>query len=92
MNRLQGLDSAHEICVTLNRHDEIDPGSVLGRFEYSHPVYDPGPSPPRPGATRSRAGEGTWFVGAWWGYGFHEDGVASSDEVVEAMTPGGRLS
>jgi uncharacterized protein len=92
MNRLQGLDSAHEICVTLNRHDEIDPGSVLGRFGYSHPVYDPGTLAAQARRHEIQGRRGTWFVGAWWGYGFHEDGVASSDEVVEAMTPGGRLS
>jgi uncharacterized protein len=86
MNRLQGLDSAHQICVTLNRHAEIDQASVLGRFEYSHPVYDPATLAAQARRHEIQGRECTWFVGAWWGYGFHEDGVASTDDVVAALT------
>ncbi|MDZ7677918.1 MAG: FAD-dependent oxidoreductase [Acidimicrobiales bacterium] len=85
MNRLQSLDSAHEICVTLNRPDEINPSTVLGQFEYSHPVYDPGTLAAQARRHQIQGRRNTWFVGAWWGYGFHEDGVASSDEVAAAL-------
>ncbi|MFP4513609.1 MAG: NAD(P)/FAD-dependent oxidoreductase [Acidimicrobiales bacterium] len=85
MNRLQSLDSAHEICVTLNRPDEIDPSTVLGRFEYTHPVHDPGTLAAQTRRHEIQGRRDTWFVGAWWGYGFHEDGVASSDEVAAAL-------
>ena len=85
MNRLQSLESDHEICVTLNRHDELDPSTVLGRFEYSHPVYDPGTLAAQARRPEIQGRQNTWFVGAWWGYGFHEDGVASGDEVVASL-------
>ena len=84
MNRLQRLGAAEPICVTLNRHDDIDPATVLARIDYDHPVYDP----PSDAARRRRdeiSGQNrTSFVGAYWGYGFHEDGVRSA---VEACRP-----
>lgn len=90
MNRLQGLESTEQICVTLNRHDEIDPDTVHGRFEYSHPVFEPGTLVAQQRRHEIQGRRDTWFVGAWWGYGFHEDGVASTDEVVTALLPLGR--
>lgn len=84
MNRLQRLGAAEPICVTLNRHVDIDPAAVLQRIDYAHPVYDP-PSD----AARRRRGEisgrnRTSYVGAYWHNGFHEDGVGSA---VEACGP-----
>lgn len=81
MNNLQGLQSAHDILVTLNRADDIDPDRVLAQFEYAHPVFD-GPAV----AAQRRRDEiqgrsGTYFAGAYWGYGFHEDGVNSALDV-----------
>jgi uncharacterized protein len=87
MNRLQSIDSRHEICVTLNRHDEIDPGSVLGRFGYDHPVYDEGTLAAQRRRDEIQGRGGTWFAGAYWGYGFHEDGMASADAVVARLAP-----
>ncbi|MGY6500569.1 MAG: NAD(P)/FAD-dependent oxidoreductase [Acidimicrobiales bacterium] len=87
MNRLQDLDSRHQICVTLNRHDEIAPDTVHGRFEYSHPVYDPGTLAAQARRNEIQGHRNTWFVGAYWGYGFHEDGLASTVDVVESLTP-----
>jgi uncharacterized protein len=87
MNRLQGIESSATICVTLNRHDEIDPRRVLGRFEYAHPVYDPGALRAQRRRHEIQGVHDTWFVGAYWGNGFHEDGVASTDEVVTALAP-----
>jgi uncharacterized protein len=86
MNRLQSLESAEQICVTLNRHDEIPPERVIGRFDYAHPVYDPGALRAQRRRHEIQGSRDTWFVGAYWGHGFHEDGVASADEVVAALS------
>jgi predicted NAD/FAD-binding protein len=81
MNKLQSMESEHQFLVTLNRHDEIDPALVLGRYEYDHPVFDA----PAMAAQRRRAEiqgrRGTFFAGAYWEYGFHEDGVRSALDV-----------
>jgi predicted NAD/FAD-binding protein len=85
MNSLQSLRSDVELCVTLNRTDAIDPGRILGRFRYAHPVFTPE-------GMRAQARHGeisgrnrTHFCGAYWGWGFHEDGVVSGERVADAL-------
>jgi predicted NAD/FAD-binding protein len=78
LNQLQGIASKTPVLVTLNRDEAIDPDLVLARMDYAHPVLDAGAV-----AAQQRHGEingrrRTWFCGAYWGYGFHEDGVASA--------------
>jgi uncharacterized protein len=85
MNRLQSIDSRHQICVTLNQDQAVDPHQVLGVFEYAHPVLDGAAV-----AAQQRHGEisgvrSTWYCGAYWGYGFHEDGVQSALRVCRAF-------
>jgi predicted NAD/FAD-binding protein len=82
MNRLQSLEADREFCVTLNRADAIDPAKVIGRIEYAHPVYTPAGV-----AAQARRGEisghnRTHYCGAYWGWGFHEDGVRSAHRVA----------
>jgi predicted NAD/FAD-binding protein len=77
MSLLQSLDSPEPFLVTLNRGADIDPSLVLGRYTYHHPVYTPAAV-----AAQRRRGEisgkrGTYYCGAYWRYGFHEDGVVS---------------
>lgn len=77
MSLLQSLDSPEPFLVTLNRSADIDPALVLGRYTYHHPVYTPAAV-----AAQRRRGEisgkrQTYFCGAYWRYGFHEDGVVS---------------
>jgi predicted NAD/FAD-binding protein len=81
MNRLQSIDSEHQILVTLNRHDEIDPARVIGRYEYEHPVFDAGAMAAQARRHEVQGVDGTYFAGAYWGYGFHEDGVRSALDV-----------
>jgi predicted NAD/FAD-binding protein len=83
MNRLQSLDTDEQICVTLNRGDAVDPDKVIQSFRYHHPVYTHAGL-----AAQQRFGEisgrrRTNYCGAWWGYGFHEDGVRSAVRVCE---------
>jgi predicted NAD/FAD-binding protein len=87
MNLLQGLASRHVFLVTLNRSDRIRSDLVLGRYVYHHPVYVRGRA-----AAQARHGEllgpnRTSFCGAYWGYGFHEDGVASALRACRALRP-----
>ncbi len=77
MNRLQSLTADAELCVTLNRTRAIDPASIVRVIPYAHPVYT------RAGvAAQRRVAEisgvnRTHYCGAYWGWGFHEDGVVS---------------
>lgn len=85
MNLLQGVDSPEPFVVTLNRSHAIDPSKILRRMRYHHPVYGHAAV-----AAQQRKGEiqgrrRTWFAGAYWGWGFHEDGITSAVEVAAAL-------
>lgn len=85
MNRLQGIDSAHPLFVTLNPHREPAPGTVFGEYSYDHPQFG---SDKGSAQTHLRAIQGdnhTYFAGAWTGYGFHEDGLSSGLAAAEAL-------
>jgi predicted NAD/FAD-binding protein len=77
MNILQGLDSPEQFCVTLNNTSAIDPSKVLKRMRYAHPIYTV-----EAVAAQARHDEinrdGIYYCGAYWRYGFHEDGVTSA--------------
>jgi uncharacterized protein len=89
MNKLQSLGTDVQLCVTLNRTQAIDPERVLRKISYAHPVFT------RDGVTAQRRVEEingrnrTSYCGAYWGWGFHEDGVASAAHAAERL--GGRL-
>jgi uncharacterized protein len=82
LNRLQGLDVEEPILVTLNRDDEIDPDLVVRRFDYAHPVIDL-EAVQAQSRQRALSDDLVSFCGAYWGYGFHEDGVNSAVAVCE---------
>lgn len=85
MNLLQGIESPRPFVVTLNRSDAIDPAHVLARMHYHHPVYTHA-SVAAQARRADISGRGrTWYAGAYWGWGFHEDGVASALDVVRAI-------
>ena len=85
MNRLQSLPTDTPLLVTLNRHDEIDPAKVHQRIEYHHPVFDRAAIAAQQRRPEIQGRHGTFFAGAYWGYGFHEDGVNSALDVVRAV-------
>ncbi len=88
MSRLQHLRSRHQLLVTLNRDEAIDPARVLASFEYAHPVLD---APAVRAQSRRFEIQGlnrTWYCGASWGYGFHEDGVRSAYELCNQLRSG----
>jgi predicted NAD/FAD-binding protein len=76
MNRLQALDEPLDYLVTLNAGDRIDPGSVLRRMVYEHPVYTPSSVAAQRRLPALSTGR-TAFAGAYHGWGFHEDGCAA---------------
>ena len=88
MNILQQLRSRHVFNVTLNSDDQIAPAKILRRFEYQHPIFTV-----RRAAAQSQHHElinvnRTSFCGAYWGNGFHEDGVVSALRVCKTLIPG----
>ncbi len=88
MSRLQSLESRERYLVTLNRTEVIDPETVIRRIDYAHPVF----------TKEGMAAQGRWgeisgadrihYCGAYWRWGFHEDGAWSALRVSEAL--GGR--
>ncbi|MFZ5606713.1 MAG: NAD(P)/FAD-dependent oxidoreductase [Pseudomonadota bacterium] len=85
MNLLQGLRSPEPFVVTLNRSEAIDPAKVLRRLTYHHPVYTPLAVAAQRRRAQIQGVNRTWFAGAYWGWGFHEDGMRSAVEVARAL-------
>ena len=85
MNMLQGIESPRTYCVSLNQTRNIDPSRVIRRIDYEHPLFTPGrdQAQARHGALIRR--RGISYCGAYWGFGFHEDGVRSALAVGEAF-------
>src|SRR4029077_19969482 len=72
--------------VTLNRGEEIDPAKVIRRISYDHPVYTKeGVAAQSRHAEISGPAHRTHYCGAYWGWGFHEDGVVSAQRVCEQI-------
>jgi predicted NAD/FAD-binding protein len=89
MNRLQSLRAEHEFCVTLNRTEAIDPAAVIRRIDYEHPVFTAEGVAAQARVREISGQRRTHFAGAYWGWGFHEDGVCSAVAVAERF--GARL-
>lgn len=85
MNRLQHLQSSEEICVTLNGEQQIDPAKILRRFEYQHPVFTTRRQLAQARHSDLLLANRTSYCGAYWGNGFHEDGVQSGLAVCAAL-------
>jgi predicted NAD/FAD-binding protein len=78
MNILQGIESPEPFCVTLNRGAAIDPAKVITRMTYHHPVYTRAALTAQRRWAEINGVNRTYFCGAYWGDGFHEDGVKSA--------------
>ncbi len=82
MNRLQGLQTAEPVFVTLNRRRPIDPSRILRRFDYTHPMYTFEALRSQSGLPTLQGVRSTWYCGSYFGYGFHEDAVRSAVAVA----------
>ena len=85
MNVLQGIVSPEPFVVTLNRSQAIDPAKVLARMRYHHPVYTHASVQAQRRKAEIQGVRRTWFAGAYWGWGFHEDGMRSAVDVASAL-------
>ena len=85
MNHLQRLDAPEQFCVTLNMRDRIDAAKVIRTFKYSHPVYTPAGVTAQARWHEIAGVRRTRYCGAYWGWGFHEDGVVSALRAVEDL-------
>ncbi|MEO6271163.1 MAG: FAD-dependent oxidoreductase [Lautropia sp.] len=85
MNLLQGFESPEPFIVTLNRSEAIDPSKILRRMRYHHPVYSHAAVAAQARKSQVQGQRRTWFAGAYWGWGFHEDGMCSAVEVAAAL-------
>ena len=85
INKLQPLPFASPVIVTLNPTHAPRADSVIGEFDYMHPVFDRAAIDAQQELPAIQGKRHTWFCGAWTGYGFHEDGLKSALSVANAL-------
>lgn len=85
MNILQGLQSGQTYCVSLNQSSAIDPAKVIRRIIYHHPQFGPGLNEAQNCHHEMIQRRGISYCGAYWGHGFHEDGLRSALAVCDAF-------
>jgi predicted NAD/FAD-binding protein len=85
MNRLQALGAPEDYCVTLNGESAIDPGRVIRRMVYEHPLYTRAAISAQSRWAEISGRNRTHYCGAYWFYGFHEDGLNSALRVARSL-------
>jgi predicted NAD/FAD-binding protein len=85
MNILQRLDAGAQLLLSLNRGADIDPGTVLGSYVYHHPIYTTAAVAAQRRRHEINGVDRTYYCGAYWSYGFHEDGVKSALASLDAF-------
>ena len=83
MNILQTLKSKKVYCVTLNNTTSIDESKIIKKIIYHHPLFDLESVKAQNQKNKICGSNNTYFCGAYWGYGFHEDGVNSALDVCK---------
>lgn len=86
LNRLQPLPWQQPVVVSLNPVREPEAATVLGEFDYAHPVFDRAAVAAQPRIAQLQGQGNIWFCGAWTRYGFHEDGLLSGLTVAKQLT------
>jgi predicted NAD/FAD-binding protein len=85
LNRLQRIPFDQPVVVSLNPLQDIDPATIVGEYDYAHPVFDLGAIEAQKRLPLLQGQQHTWYAGAWAGYGFHEDGLKSGLQVGRAL-------
>jgi predicted NAD/FAD-binding protein len=85
LNQLQRIPFAQPVVVSLNPLQAIDPATIVGEYDYAHPVFDLGAIEAQKRLPLLQGQQHTWYAGAWTGYGFHEDGLKSGLQVGRAL-------
>ena len=85
LNLLQRIPFSQPVVVSLNPLQSIDPATILGEYDYAHPVFDLKAIDAQKRVPLLQGQHHTWYAGAWTGYGFHEDGLKSGLQVGRAL-------
>ena len=85
MNKLQKIDAQYPMFVSLNPHIKIDKKNIYAQEVYQHPQFSVRALKGQQLVAGLQAKNRTLFAGAWLGYGFHEDGVASAVQAAKAL-------
>ncbi len=85
LNRLQRIPFTQPVVVSLNPLHDIDPATIVGEYDYAHPVFDLAAIEAQKRLPLLQGQQHTWYAGAWTGYGFHEDGLKSGLQVGRAL-------
>jgi uncharacterized protein len=85
LTSLQHLPGSERYLVTLNSDEHIDPSHMIASFDYAHPVFDGPAIAAQSRFERIDGADAVHFCGAWWGHGFHEDGMRSALRVCERI-------
>jgi predicted NAD/FAD-binding protein len=85
MNILQTIHAPATFVTTLNRTHAIDPAKILARRRYRHPLQSAASMAAQRRKAEIQGVRRTWYAGAWWGFGFHEDGARSGVDVAAAL-------
>ncbi len=88
MNILRGLNAPETFCVTLNDNGRIDPARIIQRMRYAHPVYTRAGVAAQKQHSAINGTRRTYYCGAYWGFGFHEDGIVSALNALENFQQG----
>jgi predicted NAD/FAD-binding protein len=85
LTRLEGLTTSRPLYLTLNQSDVVDPAQVLASMTYWHPVFTSAAMYAQRRHGEINARDRISYVGAYWGFGFHEDGARSALEVCRHL-------
>ena len=85
MNKLQPLPVETPLFVSLNPLEEPRMEKVMAEFDYTHPIFDPAAMAAQRDLWKIQGTRRTWFCGAYWGSGFHEDGIQAGLAAAEAL-------
>ena len=85
MNILQSLQAKPDFLVTLNSLNEINPSKIIKKIDYAHPLFTVDGINAQKKKSQISGHNNTYYCGAYWGNGFHEDGVNSALEVCKAF-------
>ncbi|MBC7213078.1 MAG: FAD-dependent oxidoreductase, partial [Pseudomonas sp.] len=83
MNILQGIQAPVTFCVSLNQTAQVDPTQIIARYQYAHPQYSLAATAAQARQAELQGQRHSYYCGAYWGNGFHEDGVVSALKVAE---------
>jgi predicted NAD/FAD-binding protein len=83
MNMLQGIDAKESFCVSLNYKHKIDPAKIIKSINYDHPIISRKAINAQSRHQEINGVNKTFYCGAYWGNGFHEDGVKSALTVTK---------